>query len=140
MRKPIHPTLGAFPIALWLFSFFCDIIHGLGWGGHVWKEVAYYALSAGIVMGIIAVAAAFRDYLALEEPRWRKIGRAYLSLQLIALVLYLYNFAARHGNADYTVLPIILSFVGVVLIVISGWLGAELVHEYHSRQQAMEKP
>ena len=129
-KYPIHPVLVALPIALWLFSFLCDIAFALRIGGAVWKPIAHYAMGAGIVAGIIAAVVSFHDYLPLEDRKLRRIDRKYISLHLITLVLYLFNFASRFGNANYTSLPVVLSFLGVVFAVLSGWFSAGVVHEY----------
>ena len=34
-----------FPIALWIFSFVCDVIYALGWGGALWTDVAFYTMA-----------------------------------------------------------------------------------------------
>jgi uncharacterized membrane protein len=129
-KYPIHPIIVALPIAFWLFSFLCDVIFGLRWGGALWKQIAHYTIAIGILFGIAAEIVSFHDYLPLDDRRLRRMDRKYISLQLIALILYLFNFASRFGNANYTVLPVLLSFTGVVLALIGGWFEAEIVHEY----------
>src|SRR6266704_2455188 len=129
-KYPIHPVVVALPIALWMFSFLCDVFYALRLGGAMWKEAALYTMGAGIIIGIVAAFVSFRDYLPLEDRKLRRIDRKYISLHLIALALYLFNFASRFGNANLTNLPVMLSFLGAVFAVLSGWFEADLLHEY----------
>ena len=133
-KYPIHPFIVALPIAFWLVSFLCDVIFGLRWGGVIWKQMAQCTMGAGIIAGLMAIFVSFHDYLPLDDRRLRRIDRKYISLHLIALVLYLFNFASRFGNANYTALPVLLSFIGVVLAVISGWFLVDFLHEYKFRR------
>lgn len=49
-------------------------------------------------------------------------------INLLAVGLFAVNFWLRTQRAPGDNLPIILSVAGVVLIMISGWLGGELVY------------
>ena len=41
---PIHAMLVPFPIALWIFSLASDFIYLFGFGGPVWKDIAFYTI------------------------------------------------------------------------------------------------
>ena len=117
------------PIGLWVFSLFSDIVYYLKWGGPVWSSVAYFTLAGGIVTALMAAVPGFIDLLSITEPRFRKIGIIHMIMNLVLVALYVVNlFLRRNGRTD--ALPIILSVIGVVLLAVSGWLGAELVHRY----------
>ena len=49
-------------------------------------------------------------------------------INLLGVALYCINFWLRMHRAAGDNLPIMLSVVGIILIVISGWLGGELVY------------
>ena len=51
-----------------------------------------------------------------------------MMINLLAVGLYAVNFWLRIQCAPGDNLPIILSVIGIVLIMISGWLGGELVY------------
>lgn len=51
-----------------------------------------------------------------------------MSINLLAVALYWVNFWLRLHRAPGDNLPFILSIIGVGMIVISGWLGGELVY------------
>jgi uncharacterized membrane protein len=45
------------------------------------------------------------------------------------VVLYVVNAWLRHGNPTSLKLPMLLSLVGVLLLIVSGWLGGKMVYE-----------
>jgi len=49
-------------------------------------------------------------------------------INLLAVVLFCVNFWLRAQRAPGGDLPVILSVIGVAFIIISGWLGGELVY------------
>ena len=63
-RHPIHPILVGFPIGLWVFSVVADLIFYSGWGGALWKDVAFYTLGGGIVGALLAAVPGFTPSLA----------------------------------------------------------------------------
>ena len=51
-----------------------------------------------------------------------------MTINLLAVALYCVNFSLRMRRAPGDNLPIVLSAIGIVLIIISGWLGGEMVY------------
>ena len=49
-------------------------------------------------------------------------------INLLAVALYCLNFWLRTQRAPGDNLPIVLSIIGVLFIIVSGWLGGELVY------------
>lgn len=127
-KHPIHPILVAFPIGLWIFSLVCDLIFLLGWGGVVWKDVAYYTMGGGIVGALLAAVPGLVDLLSISDPKVKKLGVWHMSINLLAVGLFAVNFLLREGAMPEAKLPLALSAIGVVLIGISGWLGGEMVY------------
>ena len=125
---PLHPILIPLPIGLWIFSIVSDLIFKLGFGGPVWNEVAFYTLGGGIVGALIAALPGFIDLTDLQNPKTKTIAIWHMTINLLAVVLYCVNFSLRMHRAPGDNLPIVLSAIGIVLIIISGWLGGELVY------------
>ena len=125
---PSHPILVAFPIGLWIFSIVSDLIFKVGYGGPVWNDVAFYTLAGGIVGALIAAVPGLIDLLGIQNPKSKSIGIWHMIINLLAVALYCVNFWLRTQSAPGDNLPVILSVVGVVFIIISGWLGGELVY------------
>ena len=125
-RHPIHPILVAFPIGLWVFSVVADLVSHLGWGGAIWKDVAFYTLGGGIVGALLAAIPGFIDFLSITQARARQVGIIHLVSNVIALVIFGASFWLRWiGVVGF--LPVLFSIVGLVALSAAGWFGGELV-------------
>jgi uncharacterized membrane protein len=125
---PLHPIIIPLPIGLWIFSLISDLIFKFGYGGPVWDDVAFYTLAGGIVGALLAALPGLIDLLSIQNPKSKSIGIWHMIVNLLAVALYCVNFWLRMHRAPGDNLPIVLSAIGVGLIVISGWLGGELVY------------
>ena len=128
LKHPIHPMLIPFPIALWIFSFVCDVIYALGWGGTVWNDVAFYSMAGGVVGAVIAALPGYIDYRSLSDPNVKRIGWWHMVINLCIAVLFAINLWLRVGSQPQAALPMVLSFIGIAMLGVSGWLGGELVY------------
>jgi uncharacterized membrane protein len=124
---PLHPILVALPIGLWIFSIVSDLIFKSGYGA-VWNDVAFYTIAGGIVGALVAALPGFIDLLSIENSKSKSIGIWHMIINLLAVALYAGNFWLRMHRPTGDSLPIVLSVVGIVFIMISGWLGGELVY------------
>lgn len=130
-KHPIHPMLVNFPIGLWVFSLVCDLI-GLGVAGPaVWSTVAFYSMVGGFIGALAAAVPGFIDLLYYKggAPLVKKIALTHMTINLSVVVLYAVNIGLRIGGVS-TMVPIILSIIGVCAIAVSGWLGGQMVHVY----------
>jgi uncharacterized membrane protein len=125
---PFHPIIIPLPIGLWIFSIVSDLIFKFGLGGAVWNDVALYTLAGGIIGALIAALPGFIDLVGLTNPKTKSIAIWHMLINLLAVVLYCVNFWLRMHRAPGDNVPILLSIIGVVLIIISGWLGGEMVY------------
>lgn len=125
-NHPIHPMLIPFPIGLWIFSLAADIIYRAG-GSDIWLDVAYYSMAGGIIGAIIAALPGFADYFTMKPSRTKSIATKHMLLNVAALILFIINLALRRNVPDATG-PFILSIIGVLLIIASGWLGGHMVY------------
>ena len=125
---PLHPILIPLPIGLWIFSIVADLIFKFGFGGPIWNDVAFYTLGGGIVGALIAALPGFIDLTDLQNPKTKSIAIWHMFINLLAVALYCVNFWLRMHRAPGDNLPIVLSAIEIVLIIISGWLGGELVY------------
>ena len=125
---PFHPIIIPLPIGLWVFSIVSDFIFKLGWGSPVWNDVAFYTLAGGIIGALIAAVPGFIDLTGLTNPKTKTIAIWHMMINLLAVALYCVNFWLRTQRAPGDNLPILLSAIGIGLIIISGWLGGELVY------------
>ncbi len=130
-KHPIHPMLVNFPIGLWIFSLVCDLI-SLGVAAPaVWSTVAFYSMVGGFIGALAAAVPGFIDLLYYKggAPPVKKIALTHMTINLSVVVLYAVNIGLRIGGVS-TMVPIILSIIGVCAIAVSGWLGGQMVHVY----------
>jgi uncharacterized membrane protein len=127
-EHPIHPMLVPFPIALWIFSLACDVIYLFGFGGPVWKDVALYTMTGGIIGGLAAAIPGYIDYRSLTDPVIVRIAQMHMAINVGLVLLFTVNAGLRMLNGPEAVLPVVLSFLGVAALGVSGWLGGELVY------------
>jgi uncharacterized membrane protein len=127
---PIHPMLVTIPIGLWVFSFICDLVF-VSTGDARWDITAYFTLGGGIVGALVAAVPGLLDFLGLHEPRERRIAVIHLILNLAIVAIQAVNFWLRsEPNLGVGNLPVLISLVAVAVLVVSGWLGGQLVHVF----------
>src|SRR5918912_961845 len=126
-KHPIHPMLIPLPIGLWIFSFICDLIYVIGWGGTVWENVAFYTMAGGIIGALLAAVPGLIDLFSLTGKRL-KIGLTHMIINLVIVGIFAVSLWLRTRGIPGTMLPFVLSAIGIVLLLISGWLGGELVY------------
>ena len=51
-KHPIHPMVIPFPIALWIFSFICDVVSALHSGSALWKDMAFFSMAGCLIWSI----------------------------------------------------------------------------------------
>ena len=126
---PIHPMVVPIAIGGFLLSFVFDIVCLTTGAVDPWATVAYYTMIGGIVGALAAAVFGFTDLLSLPPGYTRHIGLTHMGINLTVVVLYIVNAWLRHGNPDSLKLPMILSLIGVLLLIVSGWLGGKMVYE-----------
>lgn len=124
-NHPIHPMFVPFPIGLWIFSFITDVIYRVN-GNEMWESIAYYSMAGGIVGAILAALPGFLDFLAIKPSPVKRIALWHMLINVGALILFCVNLYLRTG-APASIVPFILSIIGVLSILVSGWLGGEMV-------------
>jgi uncharacterized membrane protein/nitrite reductase/ring-hydroxylating ferredoxin subunit len=126
---PLHPMLVAFPIGLLVTSFIFDLISR-------WRDMpslaaaAWYCIVAGLIGGAIAAIPGVIDLFSVipRNSSGRTRGYQHAILNVLMLIAFISVAAYRGGPTVADNTSLIISAVGVVLIGISGWLGATLVY------------
>ena len=124
---PIHPMLVTLPIGLWIFSLVCDLVFA-STGDAQWSTTAYLTLGGGIIGALLAAIPGLIDLLTLHEGTERRIGVLHMSLNLAIVAVQGINFWLRTMPDYNSGLTLGLSVLAVVALVVSGWLGGQLVH------------
>lgn len=140
---PLHPMLVLIPAGAWITSFVLDIIF-LASGATFWFIAAMWVMVIGIAGAVLAALAGFTDLFTLpmtNEPK--RTGLEHMWLNLLITVLYIINVAAVRAPvlfspvrstgvipSDTTAWGFILNIVSILLLVVSGWLGGDMVYRF----------
>jgi uncharacterized membrane protein len=127
-KHPIHPMLVVLPLGLWITALVFDIIYAFT-GQAALRTVAFWNIGAGVVGALLAAIPGFVDWLSLTG-RAARIGTYHMLLNLGAVAIFAVNWFLRTRVSADSPWPLVLSVVGVIGIVISGWLGGELVYAH----------
>lgn len=126
-NHPVHPMLVAIPIGLWIFSFVCDLLYIFYSQNPIWTVIALYSMAGGVVGALVAAIPGFIDYLGLTDPVVKRIATFHMALNLTAVLLFSLNVWLRIQSGEFSISYVVLSFMTLVAVGISGWLGGELV-------------
>ncbi|HWI56523.1 MAG TPA: DUF2231 domain-containing protein [Bacillota bacterium] len=127
---PLHPILVALPIGLFVFSLIADIIYLARWGGAHWQSVAYFNLAGGIICALVAAVPGFIDLFAVSDPTLKRTGIVHMCIMLLTVAIFAVDFWMRHSQRFPYITPFILSIIGILVLLVGGWLGAKLVHVF----------
>ena len=128
-KHPVHAMLVPIPIGLWIFSFVCDLLYFFT-ENPLWDQIAFYSMAGGIVGALLAAIPGLIDLISIKDSRIKQIGLFHMMINLGAVVLYALNLWLRSTTPAGALLPVVLSFLGVSAIGVSGWLGGEMVYVY----------
>ena len=129
----IHPMLIVFPLGLLGMAVIFDLIY-LATRADDLAVASYWMIAAGVVMGLVAAVFGFWDWLAVPAGTrakaiglWHGVGN--VVVVGLFIVSWLLRMNARTGGVEYAPngLPVILEVVGLVLALVTSWLGGELV-------------
>jgi uncharacterized membrane protein len=125
---PVHPMLIVLPLGLLSAAVVFDVV-ALVTGEEVFSSVAFWNIGAGIIGGLLAAVFGAWDWLQIpRETRARRIGLLHGGGNVVVVVLFALSWLLRVGNeAAPGMLAYILSFGGLALATVTGWLGGELV-------------
>lgn len=127
---PVHPMIIPFPLALWTTSFLVDVIFYFHRNTSL-LLISKFLLAAGCIGAVVAAVPGIIDWLAIRDKKVKSVANWHARLNIIALIIFAISLYLRMkagaSMVSYSLrIPFLLSFVGVVLIAISGWLGGEL--------------
>lgn len=125
---PVHPMLIVFPLGLLSTAVIFDIIYLVS-DNPQWTVVAYYMIGAGIIGGLAAAVFGWLDWIAIPVgTRARRIGLWHGVGNVIVLALFILSWVLRRETAEVPPTgAIVAALSGVVIALITSWLGGELV-------------
>jgi uncharacterized membrane protein len=124
----VHPILVVFPLALFATAVVFDAI---GWvtGNGSWLDASFRIIAAGIIGGMISALFGLIDFLAIpRNTRAKRIGIWHGLGNVAVMLLFAASWLTRWPRpSNPGALPVMLSLIGAGLMLVSGWLGGELV-------------
>lgn len=125
---PVHPMLVAFPLGLLGTAEIFDIIYLIS-GNTGWAVAAYYMIGAGVVGGLAAALFGWIDWLGIPAgTRARRIGLWHGAGNMVVVMLFVLSWLLRGGHpAEPPTGAIVAGLSGVGLMLLTAWLGGELV-------------
>ena len=128
---PLHPMVIPFPIAFFVSVFACDIALKSG-GNPGWATAALWLLGAGLIMAALAAVLGLIEFFG--EARIRDLNDAWwhAGINVVAVLISLYNFYIRYADPTAAgTKGLIVSLIVVLLLLVSGWKGWEMVYRHH---------
>ena len=133
LRHPIHPMLVHFPIGFLVLSFLLDLV------SLVFPEVpgllcgSFYAMLLGIIAALLAAVPGIVDYSEIRRDHPGKVvATRHMILNLMVVAIYGINLWIRSSalsDPKISLLPFLLSIIGIGLLSVSGYLGGRLVYD-----------
>ena len=129
LGHPIHPMLVVFPLGLLVIACVFDIV-ALATGSTGFYSIAYWNIVAGVISGPIAALFGWIDWFAIpQDTRAKSIGLWHGVGNMLIVAMFAVSWWLRYSSAGFVpdTLALGLSFGGIVLGLVTAWLGGELV-------------
>jgi uncharacterized membrane protein len=126
---PIHPMLIVFPLGLLAIAVIFDIARLLT-GNDLLAAVSFWNIAAGVIGGLLAAVFGLIDWLNVPQgTRAKQIGLMHGGGNVVVVVLFAISWLLRLNAPNYVpdTLGFVLALLGVLLALVTGWLGGELV-------------
>jgi uncharacterized membrane protein len=126
---PIHPMLIVLPLGLLSSAVIFDIIY-LITGNDIFPTISYYNMAFGILGGLLAAIFGFADWLSVPSgTRAKSVGGFHGIGNVVLVVLFAISWFIRGSQTGHipTTLALIFSFAGILLGLVTAWLGGEMV-------------
>lgn len=129
LGHPVHPMLIVFPLGLLATTVIFDIVY-FSTGNGFWTEMSYWMIAVGVLVGLLSAVFGLIDWLAIpSDTRAKTVGLYHAIGNVVAMVLFIISwFIRRQAPTNPATVAFVLSFVGVGLAAVTGWLGGELVN------------
>src|ERR1700739_4141277 len=128
---PVHPMLVPFPIVCFIGTLITDFVY---WrtADMFWADMSAWLLTIGLIISIFVVIAGLTDFLG--EPRIRALPQAWIHGigNAAALILAIFNAFVHTRDAWTSVVPsgLILSALTVLILLVTGWNGWDMVYRH----------
>ena len=128
----LYPLLASVPAAAFMAALITDVAYWKS-ANMQWANFSAWLLAGGLVVAVFAVVVGMIDFILDSRIRALKISWWYALGNALAVVLAIVNSFVHSRDAWTSVVPtgLLLSAATVVVLMITGWMGWELV--FHTR-------
>lgn len=98
-----------------------------------WARASEWLLYAGVAMGALAAVAGLIEFMTISRVRSLVVGWVHFLGNATAILFSTWNLLLRTGDdpgANIVPSGIILSAIVVIIFLVTGWLGGELVFRH----------
>jgi uncharacterized membrane protein len=129
LGHPIHPMLVVIPLGLFIAAAVLDAVYY--WRGNtLFATISYYNIGGGILGGLLAAVFGLLDWMAIPPgTRAKRIGMFHGAINVVMVMLFAAAWIARSALPDFAPTPLVLGVeaAAIVMALVAGWLGGELV-------------
>jgi uncharacterized membrane protein len=125
---PLHTMMIVFPLGLLGAAAIFDVIYLVSYKTG-WTEAAFYMIIAGCVGGLLAAVPGALDWWTIPRgTRAKRIGLWHGVGNVVVVGLFFASWLLRYPDPATPPLRALgLGFVGLLIALVTGWLGGELV-------------
>lgn len=129
LGHPVHQMLIVFPLGLLGAAVIFDVV-SMVTGNSVWTQSAFFMISAGIAGGLLAALFGLIDWLGIApNTRAKRVGFFHGAGNVVVVVLFAVSWFQRVGApSEPETGALVWSFAGGALMLVTGWMGGELVN------------
>jgi uncharacterized membrane protein len=135
--NPLHPLLSSIPFTCFTGAMLTDIAY---WQSATmqWANFSAWLLAIGLFVAVFAVIVGLIDFFADRRIRQFGIAWGYAGGNALAILMAIVNSFGHSRDAYTSVVPegLVLSALTVLIMLITGWMGWDLV--YHHRIVVVE--
>lgn len=128
-HHPIHPMLVSFPIAAFVGTLAVDIAY-IQTRNEFWFTAGKWLLGAGLVMAALAAIAGLLDFLGSDRVRHLTAAWIHAVGNVTVVAIELWNLLSRASPEAVPGRGIVLSAIAVALLLVTGWMGWEMVYRH----------
>jgi uncharacterized membrane protein len=128
LGHPIHQMLIVFPLGLLASAAIVDLVY-LGTEALIFAELSYWLIIGGLIGAALAAPFGFIDWRAIPPgTRAKRVGAIHGLGNMVVTLLFLASVLLRADlPSEPPAVAYACSFAGVLLALVTAWLGGELV-------------
>ena len=129
----LYPLLAAVPSACFTGALVTDIAYWKS-ANMQWANFSAWLLAAGLLIAVFSILVGLIDFIMDRRVRALDIAWWYAAGNALAVILAIVNSFVHSRDAYTSVVPdgLILSATTVVVLMITGWMGWEMIFQYRT--------